>query len=75
MLLAEETGLKLVLSETPKTGFLASRPIYKHQLPCLDYTFYPRPESDEINKITSAEVIHYPSSNSFRTNLLLNNHG
>ena len=25
---AEETGLKLALSETPKTGFLATRPIY-----------------------------------------------
>ena len=24
---AEETGLKLALSETPKTGFLATRPI------------------------------------------------
>ena len=24
---AEETGLKLALSDTPKTGFLASRPI------------------------------------------------
>ena len=25
---AEETGLKLALSETPKTGFVALRPIY-----------------------------------------------
>ena len=25
---AEETGLKLALSETPKTGFVATRPIY-----------------------------------------------
>ena len=25
---AEETGLKLALAETPKTGFLAMRPIY-----------------------------------------------
>ena len=27
---AEETGLKLALSKKPKTGFLASRPKYKH---------------------------------------------
>ena len=26
---AEETGLSLALSETPKTGFLASRPILR----------------------------------------------
>ena len=26
---AEETGLKLTLSETPKKGFLATRPIFK----------------------------------------------
>ena len=26
--LAEETGLSLALSETPKTGFVASRPMY-----------------------------------------------
>ena len=26
---AEETGLKLALSETPKTGFVPSKPIYK----------------------------------------------
>ena len=27
---AEETGLSFVLSETPKTSFLTSRPIYYH---------------------------------------------
>ena len=27
---AEETGLNLTLSETPKTGFVALRPIYVH---------------------------------------------
>ena len=26
---AEETGLSLTLSETPKTGFVSSRPVYK----------------------------------------------
>ena len=26
---AEETGLKLSLSETPKTGFVATQPIYQ----------------------------------------------
>ena len=26
--LAEETGLNITLSETPKTGFLATRPIW-----------------------------------------------
>ena len=29
--LAEDTGLKLALSETPKKGFLATRPIYNHR--------------------------------------------
>ena len=28
----DETGLSLALSETPKTGFVASRPIYKKVL-------------------------------------------
>ena len=28
---AEETGLSLSSSETPKTGFITSRPTYEHQ--------------------------------------------
>ena len=28
---AEETGLNLTLSESPKTGFVATRPIYDYQ--------------------------------------------
>ena len=30
MSVVNETGLKLALSETPKTGFVTSRPIYKN---------------------------------------------
>ena len=38
---AEETGLKLALSETPKTGFLATRPIYFSIIHCYYSTLYP----------------------------------
>ena len=37
---AEETGLKLTLSETPKTGFLAARPNYNEQKHYLSISQY-----------------------------------
>ena len=33
---AEQAGLNLTLSETPKTGFVASRPNYDHSHPSSD---------------------------------------
>ena len=30
--MTEETGLNITLSETPKTGFLAMRPIYRPEI-------------------------------------------
>ena len=52
---AEETGLKLALTETPKTGFLAMRPIlkavrvlYTEQLMRWKF-FFKKSENEEIN--------------------------
>ena len=38
VLLAEETGWSLALLETPKTGFVATRPISNRSLVCLRIT-------------------------------------
>ena len=59
---AKDTGLKLALSDTPRTGFLAMRPIWCN----LQLTFYsvglPNPQHAVYSDRTSLNIVDYKST-------------
>ena len=62
---AEETGLKLTLSETPKTGFLATRPIWSllpENLILLHVNNKGTDQPAHSRSLISAFVIHFLKS-------------